>query len=252
MEYTNFYESLKEAHIRLRGCVVLYDSEPYLVLSITNHKPDGIFRVYLEPLPTDPKTMKSVYNQSVGNYPYDAPNLPEALDKWADDPKTGILRKQMNSPLFGKFRPFPLGMYISEKETYYLERTPLRSSPQGLKSDMIDSTHITASPNKGPSSRGFGGTFNAGMRDCILGNYPTAKESLEALLSDEYDNNSLAFHREFAFVRGPIDMIFLAYKSDVVGALPKSDFSKVKLGRKFGWAKEVVQELSLFDSITGG
>jgi hypothetical protein len=65
------------------------------------------------------------------------------------------------------------------------------------------------------------------FRSCVIGDYPNPDECLE---SDEGRRRASCqrgrrFHREFAFVRGPINMVFLAYKSDIIGVLPKLDFS---------------------------
>ena len=48
--HKNFYETIKEARMRLAQTVVMYDGEPYYVLALDNHKSDGIFRVYLDKL----------------------------------------------------------------------------------------------------------------------------------------------------------------------------------------------------------
>jgi hypothetical protein len=51
----------------------------------------------------------------------------------AEHPAAGILRKQMNSPLFNKFRPYPLGMCNTKgQRAYYLERQPNRKTEQGF------------------------------------------------------------------------------------------------------------------------
>jgi hypothetical protein len=88
------------------------------------------------------------------------------------------------------------------------------------------------------------------FKDCILGNYPTPKDTLEGLKNPKFINESVAFNREFALVRGPIDLIFLAYREDIVGVLPNADFSRLKLGKEFIHTKEVIEELNLF-SIVG-
>src|SRR3546814_9940131 len=48
VKYTNFYETVKEADMRLRHTLVMYDGEPYYVLLIPDHKKDGVFRIYMD------------------------------------------------------------------------------------------------------------------------------------------------------------------------------------------------------------
>ena len=52
-EHVNFYENLKEARRRIADTVVMYEGIPHYVLCISDHKSDGIFRAYLEPLATE-------------------------------------------------------------------------------------------------------------------------------------------------------------------------------------------------------
>ena len=142
--YPNFYESLPEARRRLLNNVVLYDGEPCFMLAITDHKEDGIFRAYLEPL-KDPDESSlsnhSKWNESccpVFDYSYDYPALGESLDKWMKaNPDAPLLRKTLNSPKFKKFRPFPLGMVNLGGDVYYMSKRPLRRSDQGLIEDQL-------------------------------------------------------------------------------------------------------------------
>src|SRR3546814_15988082 len=48
VKYTNFDETVKEADMRLRHTLVMYDGEPYYVLLISDHKKDGVFRIYMD------------------------------------------------------------------------------------------------------------------------------------------------------------------------------------------------------------
>jgi hypothetical protein len=52
--HPNTFETVKEAMMRLRRTVVVYDGQPFVVLCITNHKADGIFRIYLQATGLDP------------------------------------------------------------------------------------------------------------------------------------------------------------------------------------------------------
>jgi hypothetical protein len=250
MEYKNFYENVQEANLRLQGTIVLYDGEPMYVQAITDHKNDGVFRIYM----TDLKTTSVGYNiPGLQNYPAGTAPLGVMMDTHVDGnakiPNCTILRKKMDSKHFNKFRPFPLGMMNYKGAAYFLERRPNRpSTKQGLIPAAICIARITAGQEKAvkPHNIHF---YSEEFRDCVVGDYPTPKECL-AGLTPENINESAAFHRNFALVGGPIDTIFLAYKDEVVGALPRNDFSEVRLGRKFAHVREAIQELRLFTRIS--
>lgn len=162
-------------------------------------------------------------------------------------PNLTIVRKNMDSPHFNKFRPFPLGMMNKGTLAVFVERQPLRPKvEQGLTQAMLVGTFVNASlmANRGPVS-----LFSTEFRDCIKGDYPSPNQALEGVVSDKTANESIAFHRNFALVRGPIGTVFLAYKDDVVGALTRSNFSSVKLGKEFKHLKEAVGDLNLFQFI---
>lgn len=255
--HVNFFENLHEAHFRLRGTVVVYDKLPYYVMAITDHKKDGIFRIYLDPVGIEKHPLPS-YN----DFNPEQPELGPYLDKWMEANKSSpIIRKQMNSPLFDKYRPFPLGMAnISQpgggwSGAVYLERQPQRKSEQGLTQASTYYYVLSASQGRGGAVPAKPGTYNVqlmsqAMRCCILAEHPSAKDCLENLLNPKIENEAVAFDRHFALVRGPMDMMFLGYKSDIVGILPNTDFSQVKLGRKFTHCREVVEKLGLFKSVT--
>lgn len=259
-EHLNFYECIKEANDRLRGTIVMYGDDPYYVLAITDHKGDGVFRIYIDPVGADPNRQRP----NLSDYQPGGNNLGAYLDTWLEaNPKSGVLRKQMNSQHFNKYRPFPLGMcnYTTvgpDKKTqwsgtYYLERQPARPSMnQGLTRPMICEHLVSASPKR-DNAKNHPGTYidvmSPAFLSCIKGDHPSAKECLANLLDPAIENEAVAFHRDFALIRGPIDMIFLGYKADVIGVLPKNDFEYLRIGRKFKQCKEVVEELGLFSSI---
>jgi hypothetical protein len=254
--HPNFYETIHETHMRLRGTFVMYDGEPYVVLCITNHRDDGIFRIYLEPIGNGEQAL--AYNNPNGppvhNYGSDDPSLGQAMDKWMEKyPDTKIIRKMMNSPLFNKFRPFPLGMCNYEDRVFYLERQPSRKTEQGLTHSMVSCNRVNLGTmdngNKGRSGGCMVGLYGASFRDCIKADHPSAQECLSNLTDREIINEAAAFHRQFALVRGPLDMIFLAYKTDIVGVLPNRDLSVLRLGREFWHTREVVDLLRLFETI---
>lgn len=251
-EHVNFYENLKEAHIRLRGTIILYDGLPYYVLAITNHRGDGVFRMYLDEIGKREETaFKEFPNQILDMYHPDNPGLGPALDSWMEVKKGhhNIIRKKMNSPLFNRFRPFPLGMVNQGLRVIYTERQPTRKTEQGLTRSMVLENSVDATPSNKPAIPTLD-IFSSSFRDCILGNYPSAEDCLKNLTDPEIENEAAAFHRNFALVRGPMGLLFLAYKQDVIGLLPNNDFGVVRLDKKFAHCKEVVQSLNLFSSIT--
>lgn len=254
-KHTNFYETIEEAKIRLDQTVVLYDNEPYHLLCVTNHKSDGIFRVYLDPVVDDGNTFHR--NYSVPYEWYDEPGQSRGarMDKFMDEmgDKNVILRKMMNSPKFNSFRPFPLGMCNNQGGATYVERTPARHTQQGLTGNMMLSRPITLDGGKNPAgafnSRNIG-VYSNGFRSCILGQYPNADECLTNLTDKAVANQSVAFHREFAFVKGPVGIMFVAYKGDVVGFLPNRNLTEVKICDEFNYVREVVDELAMFSRIS--
>jgi hypothetical protein len=246
--HKNFYETLKEARMRLQHTVVMYDGEPCYVLAIDDHKDDGIFRIYLDKL-----GQKGGLAHARGlNVPYDYGGA--AMDEWLEKhPDEGIIRKMANSPLFNKYRPFPVGMVNCDLSgrVFYTRRSPTRHTQQGLTQGMLKVRAIdllmkggkNSVPHSAPSI-----TSNAAYL-CYTNQYPSLNEVISRLSDPSTQNNSAAFHREFAVLRGPLDMMFLAYKEDIVGFMPNGDTSKLALARGYGHCREVINELSAFSSI---
>lgn len=250
-KFENFYENLNEAQMRLRGTIVLYDKTPVYVWAVTDHKGDGVFRIYISPIEGVPNAPSGcpIHEVSQNN-----PQLGVAMDAWMEKPNVksatnfSVLRKKMNSPLFNKFRPFPLGMMNGKTQAVYIERQPQRpKTEQGLTASGLFYTPVTAAQNNGP--RHTPEIYTKAFRDCIVGEYPSPKEVILGLRNPKVANESVAFHRKFALVRGPIDIIFLAYKEDIIGVLPNGDFSTLKLGKEYTHCKEVVEELNLFYTV---
>lgn len=247
-QHVNFYESINEARMRINNTVVLYDGQPYYVLLVSDHKPDGIFRVYLDPVGQE----GGMECQTRTNLPTNTiispnDNMGVLMDEWIDkNPGTTILRKKMNSPAFNRFRPFPLGMMNILNTVYYLERQPTRKVEQGLTNGMIVSYKLDVGSVQPTNMSDLTGV---GMKDTILGLYPSAEECIEALTDPEVANKGAAFNRKFAFLRGPVNTLYLAYKNEVVGFLPNNDLSCVRLGRAFTHTKEAVAELNIFREI---
>lgn len=253
MKHENFFESLSEARMRLRNTVVLYDGEPFHVLAITDHRPGNVFSIYLQPLGLHTTGRRGKYPEVVDVLEQTHPSIGPQIDEWMTaNPESGVLRKNMDSSYFNKFRPFPLGMCNHKNKVYYVERQPLRpKTEQGLTSGMMTETLISASGGDRLAAQGgrFVDIFSPNFRECVLGNHPSASDCLTNLLDPKVVNDAHAFHRYFAFVRGPIGMIFVAYKEDVVAVLPSNNLATIKLGRNFGHLKEVVEELGVFVNV---
>ncbi len=259
-EYTNFYETVKEAEMRLLQTAVMYDGEPYYVIMIANHKKDGVFRIYLDKMGTERGlSVRTDSDNPAAAYPSGGmgDSLANMMDAWLETErgkKSGVIRKMMNSPAFNKFRPFDLGMCNNAGGVaVYCERQPTRHTQQGLMHNMVSSNPLYIPPLDG--DRKFISKqpdfYGIPFFDCIMGKYPTACEALTGMMNPKVGggNSSVAFHRNFAFVRGPMDLMFLAYKSDIVGLLPMNDFSVVRLDKKFVHCREVIGKLGLFGEI---
>ncbi len=257
--YPNFYETIAEARIRLQNTIVLYDGRPYSVYWIGDHWPDNIFRVYLIPLEWEEDEKGEMPNKTEFEVVrYSSPNeaaVGSWLDRWMEaNPKNPIIRKQMNSPYFNRFKPFDLGMVNQDAKVFYVERQPVRSTVQGLSESSVDVTRISmAGMEQIMMGRGVPPSmkkqisfdiYSEEFEKTILGIYPTLDECMENLTSPDIINSAAAFHRHFAVIRGPIDMLFLAYKRDIIAAI--SPNKSVKIGRDFHHLKEAVDELGVF------
>jgi hypothetical protein len=151
------------------------------------------------------------------------------MDKFMKDyPQFNTVRKDLSSPHFRAFRPFPLGMMnlVTKNkagspidcETLYLERQPNRQTQQGLIRSMIYVSPINAAISRAPTQVAVNfDIWSEDFYDCIMGNYPSIETCLSRLRDPKIANEAAAFHRHFALVKGPIGMILLAYKGDVVG-----------------------------------
>ena len=249
--YPNFYENIQEALMRLKRTIVLYDKLPYYIWTIAHGHADGKFRVFMSRIEDVHKVKGSI---PAGNtIPDGHTAMLNAMNTWLEGMKeqgieSYVIRKHIDSPLFNKFRPFPMGMLNQNTMAIYVARQPVRpKTEQGLVPSMLFNTRITAA--QGVEKNVHVDIYTEAFRDCILGRHPSPKEVLKGIQDPKYQNESVAFHREFALVRGPIDLIFLAYREDIVGVLPNGDFSKIRLGRQFKHTKEVVEELNLFYNI---
>lgn len=255
-EYVNFYENMKEACMRLANTVVLYDGKPYYVLCITNHKSDGVFRIYLDDMSREDGMALS----RVPGIPYewhdgtnDFVERGKKMDAFLDaNPDCGIIRKMMNSPAFNKYRPFPLGMCNWKGQVFYLSRNPTRHTQQGLTNSML-SVFRVALEETGPLLKKYRDGPNTTCYEAaqtILGNYPSIEECFVNMSDPTITNSGAAFSRDFAFVRGPLGLLFLAYREDIIGYLPDNSEKNLMVGGEFRYVKESIEDLNFFSSIT--
>lgn len=252
-EYKNgsFYENLQEASRRLVNTVVLYDGQPYTVIVISEHKPDGIFRVYGWPIDTKKQFPNNLYDWGTGSAEW-----LKLVDKYIDDKQSDfpMIRKHINSPGFNRFRPFPLGMINGEGRVRYWERTPLRHSEQGLTRNAVIEHWLSLVPDNSPYSRGGGRNYpgaltGSDVANCITATHPSLEEVLKGLRDPEDNSEGVAFHRHFAVMKGPLDVMYLAYKTQVIGLIGEGEKPGVLIGRDFKHYKEVVEETKVFSFI---
>jgi hypothetical protein len=243
--YPNFYETVKEANMRLRGTIVLYDKEPYYVLGVADHKGDGIFRIYLDPL----SKLISMQNNPppfLNGSEYNSFGV--SMDAWLEANKDrGILRKHMTSTLFNKYRPFPLGMANYQGDAIFIERHPTRKTEQGLTESML--IQNLASLTSGSRSGHYISFLSSQMADCIKGVFPSYEETISNLKDPDVVNRSVAFSRHFAVIRGPVETLFLLYKNDVIGIIDYNNPQSLKIAQKFLYTKESVESLNIFTNI---
>lgn len=254
-DYVNFYQQINEANMRLRGTVVLYDGDPYLVMVVSDHKSDGIFRLYLDPLPSQEGGRLECLQNEINYQDYDEPfESGRYLDEYLSDvPSSRILRKKINSPLFNRFRPFPLGMCEvssgmgGKRVTTFTQRRPTRRVEQGLTSNMVLNEIVSLEPQNQEGGIYFPPyIYSYSFRNTIKGVYPTIDEAISSLSPVR---SSIPFSREMAVCSGPVGLTYLFYKDEVVGVLPEGNTSVLHLDRRFNYTKEAISEMKLFKEI---
>ena len=262
-QFINFYENIPEAKIRLEKTIVLYNGTPYYLFHVSDYKGDGKFRVFLDNYKGG-LTAKHRLNDFPRPSNYNPDSYAGIFDEWAKNHgEIGIIRKEMGSPKFNNFRPFPLGNINTNGGVVYSERTPTRNTFQGLKENMVTGCLVRPVPDvNGRSSSTLKAAttgdsnvyvrvevFGLDFYDCMLNNYPTPQEILESFKDPEVTNSGVAFHREFSIFRGPLDLLFLCYQNEGIGILPDGSMNNLIIGNKFSYLLETIQELSCFQSI---
>lgn len=245
VNHVNVYENITEAHQRLLHTIVMYDKEPYRVVAITEHKADKVFRIYLLPIPYG---TEGDYPARVEGYRHGSAEQGEYLDEFIKAAGTNckLIRKKMNSPLFNRFRPFPLGMLNVKGETRFLQRQPQRVREQGLIRSTVLETSISLDSNTYEST--CQRELNSKeFRDCVIGTYPSFAECMKEFADPETTNKSVAFDRNFAIIKGPLDLLFLVYKTDCIGLINQDQ--SVLLSKDFKHCRELVGELGVFTRV---
>jgi hypothetical protein len=113
---------------------------------------------------------------------------------------------------------------------------------------MVDSTPVSLD---GMQTRTYQGNLSGPeFYDCVKGLHPSAQECLDNLPDPDFkDITSVAFHRNFAIARGPLDLLFLSYKAEVVGFVPQTARPTVELAKKYTYLRETVEETKQFHDI---
>lgn len=246
-KYPNFYESIKEARMRIEGTIVLYDEIPFYILRVFEHS-DGIFRVYMEELSQDMSINGN--NPPPVNVHPDNSICVDETEKWMKKWPNKIVRKMMNSPKFNMFRPFSLGYCHVGDKLIYLQRQPLRRTEQGLSSSMIIEYLVNFSGADLPKPSRTLHFPSQPIREAIIGKYPTLQECVSNLMDPQVTNKGAAFHRDFAILRGPIETLFLIYQESVVGFIENHESLSVKLSKKYVHLREKLQELGQFRRVS--
>lgn len=258
-EYKNFYETIDEARMRLFGTIVVHDGEPYNVHYIATF-PD-VFKLYLVPILDDDEPFIEPPSLEKIRYTEGEDAVGPFFDKWlVENPKSCIVAKPITDPGFNKFRPFPLGMVNYDAKVYYAERQPLRKTEQGLIQSSIDAKRVYIGNQESPPES-FNSPVSSSRRPkisiytndfgrTIKGDYPSPEDCLVNLLDNQIINQGAAFNRQFALIRGPIGLIFLAYKTDIIGVLPYNSLSSVTIGRDFTHLREAIDDLGVFHNIS--
>lgn len=259
-QFINFYENLAEAKIRLEQTFVMYDGKPYFAQVLGDYS-DGKIRIYLD----DYEGGLFIRNRdsSFPHYSNYHPNdYPAVVEEWyKQNPKSGLIRKELGSPLFNKFRPFPLGNVNYGGSVIYTERTPTRNTNQGLRERSVYALNVLPVPNptsgsgtKRSGSHNYNNETSMDIRctefyNTMCGLYPSIQEILEAFKDPSVINTGVAFHREFSVFRGPLDMLILCYRDEGIGLLTNGDLSSVTIGKKYAYLKETIQELGCFNYV---
>lgn len=231
--FPNVFETLDDAQRRLSNGIVKYgDNEFYYVNEVRSVTKDSIYRLYLTTLPSD----RLRYD--------DRPNLPEDHEDFMEVVGGKFIRKKIDSPKFNKFRPFPLGMVNYEGNVAYVTRVPTRHTQQSLSSNMCSQVLINMATN-GDTPHSALRVYFGGVEftEMLKGVYPSFRECITNLSDPDCNNSAAAFNREYAIVRGPVGVLFIANKDGPFGIV--KDISSVQISSNKKHLKESLESLGL-------
>lgn len=193
-----FWTDAGQAQERINHCVILYDDTPFYVESIDGGYDDGV-----------PRAMLS----SCGNYTN----------------KSNLVRKQLNSPKFKKFRELPrIGWTnLVDHAKYgvvFLSRVNTRTRVHGLSTNNVMAKYVTASDGNDPAivtaPINFGHVrTDRGFVDAHRGKFP----SLDKILANIQENSGIAFSTKFCVIRDYNGLRWLYRNTDKVGIFTGAD-----------------------------
>lgn len=261
--HKNFYQTLKEAQMRLKGTIVQYKDDFYYVVDVTDHMSDGVFRVYMDRLGAGRVGLERYGGSFPNEHDYHhGTTMGEKYDKWLDkNPGADFIRKYANSRNFNQFRPFPLGNVNYDGSVIHCVRTPTRNMHQGLLKEAVVATRVRTSPPLAPtrrvafrsSSEHFNDSsvdcYGAPFHDMLKGLYPSYEEVVVNLRDSSISNDGCAFARDWSVMRGPIGLLILCYQDSGVGLIDR-DMRRLTISKEHEFLTESVQELSVFNQIT--
>lgn len=210
------YETVDDARMRLRGCVVLYKGQPVYINDVGHGTgKDDIFRVMFNELPI------------TGGRPARG-RIEEAADE--------LKRKFISSKHFD-IAPFRMGYVNREGSPFYCSRLPNRVQKQGLCNENFSGLTNSGTPVP------FAVFTNCKeVPAMVAGDYPSFERALQLL--DKV--GEVAFHREFCLVKDPVisGLVFLYHKGKKVGMYTKGT-GEIGLGKQFLCLRETLQEQRL-------
>lgn len=200
------YEHLDDAHMRLNNTVVLYKGDPVYIAGIDRNVADklddGIFRVYIHPLPIDVNKF-DVFERA---------RLRERAFMNGEKPPRKPDRKMICSKYFD-IAPFRMGYINTDNGAAFCSRLPNRMQRQGLCGENFSGIMNDGTPY------GFHQfTKEKNVNNMVHNDYPTFSAALKHLAKF----SSVAFSRDFS-VQKTEKGIDLYYKGRKVGVVDKGE-----------------------------
>ena len=200
MKYTGFHD-LGQMRSYLRRCIIRVGKEP----------------VYVEEVMTGRNT--------VGNHIYKIHY--RKLGPGENIRTVSLKSKRVN------FAPVPLGFVNIENDCLILSRRPARMWKIGLSENNMDLSPVAGKTRVNWSYADV--IHSTGLRDTILGDFPTYKSAL-ATVNDSELYTTIAFDRHFAIQKKKKSLSLIYYKFDLtVGRCNKE---RPRLHTGYGFLKE--------------